>query len=232
MIVISLLTLVPGELGGSETYVRELLRGLAASGPPLPRARCRPPRRTPARDCPRSSPSDSAAAASLVAMARAAADPRSSRPFEAMQRRALPAHRSHPAVAAPGRGHAPRRPAPRPAHLFSRAERAYRSRRVRPRRPIRGSRARRQRVRPRPCDREARSRPRARRRDAACGRPRTVPSGRREARTVSALPRKAVAAQEPRRLFEAFALLRRERPDLRLVLTGGGTTTPYRRASK
>jgi len=29
---ISLLTLVPGELGGSETYVRELLRGLARSG--------------------------------------------------------------------------------------------------------------------------------------------------------------------------------------------------------
>ena len=32
MVGISLLTLVPGELGGSETYVRELLRGLARSG--------------------------------------------------------------------------------------------------------------------------------------------------------------------------------------------------------
>ena len=32
MIAIALLTLVPGELGGSETYVRELLRGLARSG--------------------------------------------------------------------------------------------------------------------------------------------------------------------------------------------------------
>ena len=32
VIAIALLTLVPGELGGSETYVRELLRGLARSG--------------------------------------------------------------------------------------------------------------------------------------------------------------------------------------------------------
>ena len=32
MVGISLLTLVPGELGGSETYVRELLRGLARNG--------------------------------------------------------------------------------------------------------------------------------------------------------------------------------------------------------
>ena len=32
MIAIALLTLVPGELGGSETYVRELLRGLARVG--------------------------------------------------------------------------------------------------------------------------------------------------------------------------------------------------------
>ena len=32
MVGISLLTLVPGELGGSETYVRELLRGLARGG--------------------------------------------------------------------------------------------------------------------------------------------------------------------------------------------------------
>ena len=32
MIGISLLTLVPGELGGSETYVRELLRGLGRVG--------------------------------------------------------------------------------------------------------------------------------------------------------------------------------------------------------
>src|SRR6266487_7117222 len=32
MVGISLLTLVPGELGGSETYVRELLRGLGRVG--------------------------------------------------------------------------------------------------------------------------------------------------------------------------------------------------------
>ncbi|HEX4677731.1 MAG TPA: hypothetical protein VH210_00805, partial [Gaiellaceae bacterium] len=32
MIGISLLTLVPGQLGGSETYVRELLRGLGRVG--------------------------------------------------------------------------------------------------------------------------------------------------------------------------------------------------------
>ena len=32
VIAVSLLTLVPGRLGGSETYVRELLRGLGRSG--------------------------------------------------------------------------------------------------------------------------------------------------------------------------------------------------------
>src|SRR6187397_847849 len=32
MVGIALLTLVPGELGGSETYVRELLRSLARAG--------------------------------------------------------------------------------------------------------------------------------------------------------------------------------------------------------
>ena len=34
MVGISLLTLVPGELGGSETYVRGLLGGLRAVGQP------------------------------------------------------------------------------------------------------------------------------------------------------------------------------------------------------
>jgi len=32
---ISLLTLAPGDLGGSETYARELVRALAAVGTPL-----------------------------------------------------------------------------------------------------------------------------------------------------------------------------------------------------
>ena len=102
MVGIALLTLVPGELGGSETYVRELLRALGRGGeldyrvllPPVAaerRAGCRP----------RSRPSTAAARTTperLAAMTLAAARPGPLRARLARRRRRpLPADDADPA---------------------------------------------------------------------------------------------------------------------------------------
>jgi glycosyltransferase involved in cell wall biosynthesis len=224
---IAVLTLVPGRLGGSETYVRELLRGLARTGslayrvvvPPvapdegggLPAVVAhgyRPARTIPER---------------LLAMAAAAARPR---PLRALLADADVVH--YPLTIRIPTG---LRPAVVTLHdvqhldlprLFPRAERLFRMAAWGP--SLRGA--------ARIVVPSAFVRDRAvaaGRLDAA--RVRVVPSGVDHARFRPAAverepfllyPARAWPHKNHRRLLEAFALLRRERPELRLVLTGGG----------
>src|SRR5579885_2710425 len=80
VIAISALTLVPGVVGGSETYVRELLRGLARVGTTTYRVLL-PPAAEDAGDGLPTVVVERQRGNRLLAMARAAADPRYSRLF-------------------------------------------------------------------------------------------------------------------------------------------------------
>ena len=108
--------------------------------------------------------------------------------------------------------------------LFSREERAFRARRVAPLGARRRPRDRAQRVRARPRGRAARPRPGARSGSIHLGVDHdALPPGRRASASRSCSTRRGAGrTRTTTRLFEAFALLRRERPELRLVLTGGG----------
>ncbi len=226
MIGISLLTLVPGQLGGSETYVRELLRALARVGE-LEYRVLLPPVAPGAGD---GLPSEVATEyrraqtipQRLVAMGAAAARPG---PLRARLRDARVVH--YPlTLRVP-----PVSPSVVTLHdvqhldlpaMFPRAERAFRA--VAWHRSVRGA------------DRVVVISEFVRERAVErlgldASRMRVVPLGLDHAQLTPGAPDREPFVLYParrwphknhERLFEAFALVRRERPALRLVLTGGG----------
>ena len=228
MVGIALLTLVPGELGGSETYVRELLRALARGGEldyrvllppvaPTARAGCR------RRSRPSTARRGRCRSGSRRWRWRRGAAGAAARAARGRRRRALPADaRASRGRAAEGRD-AARPAAPRPAGAVPAAERAFRVGRLAPLGARRATRDHDQLVRPRPRGRAARARPGAGARRSTSGSTTSGSARRRVEREPFLLyPARRWPHKNHERLFEAFALLRRERPELRLVLTGGG----------
>jgi len=226
MIGIALLTLVPGELGGSETYVRELLRGLARVGELEYRAYLPPVAPEAAPEMPSEVVTEYAAAHSprerLVAMSAAAA-----RPAELRARvRGDVVH--YPLTIRIPPGIVPsvvtlhdlqHLDLPR---LFSRAERAFRG--LAWHRSVRGATLV---IVPSAFVRDRATEllgldPR-RVRVVHHGIDHNVFSpGGEEREPFLLYPARPWPHKNHTRLFEGFALLRRERPELRLVLTGGG----------
>jgi glycosyltransferase involved in cell wall biosynthesis len=226
MVAISLLTLVPGEVGGSETYARELIAALAHEDVPF--RVVAPPSVT---GLPAGVPVEVAAeygapsgsARRLAAMLRASVDPRLRRRFAKDDvvhfplTVALPPVRKRTVVSVMDLQHVDL------PQLFGRADRAYRAV------AYHGSARRADRV----ITISAFVRERA---IEALG----LDPGRVVVGPLAVDHARFTPTNEPRegfllyparpwphknhtRLFEAFALLRRERPELRLVLTGGGT---------
>jgi glycosyltransferase involved in cell wall biosynthesis len=229
VIGIALLTLVPGELGGSESATAALLHELAHSGT-LPYRVYLPPV---APDAAEGLPSElvpeyrraKTIPERLLAMGRAAARP------GPLQRRLAEADVVHypltiriPPVAAPSvvtLHDLQHLDLPR---LFSRGERAFRARFWH--RSVRGARlvvTPSAFVRDRAVERLGLDAARIRVIPHGIDHTRFLPGDRREPRSPFLLyPARAWPHKNHPRLYEAFALLRRERPDLRLVLTGGG----------
>ncbi len=226
MVGISLLTLVPGELGGSETYVRELLRGLGRVGELSYRVLLPPVAPDAAEGLPAETASEYRSARTiaqrLLAMTEAAARPG---PLRRRLRGAAVVHypltlRLPPLSSSVVTLHDVQ-------HLdlpnmFPRSERLFRK--VAWHRSVRGA------------DRVIVMSEFVRERAVAKlgldpGRIRVVPLGLDHA-TFSPgavdcepfllYPARRWPHKNHERLFDAFALLRRERPELRLVLTGGG----------
>jgi glycosyltransferase involved in cell wall biosynthesis len=227
VIGIALLTLVPGELGGSETYVRELLRGLGRVGeheyevllPPV------------APDAAEGLPSEIAveyrhaqtALQRIVAMGTAAARPG---PLRARLEDARVVH--YPLTI---RIPSVEKPSVVTLHdvqhldlpqMFPRAERRFRS--VAYDRSARGA----QRVivisefvRERALEKLGLDPERVRVIPLGLDHDELQP-GAVEREPFLLYPARRWPHKNHERLFEAFALLRRERPELRLVLTGGG----------
>ena len=226
MIGISLLTLVPGELGGSETYVRELLRALGRVGAHDYRVLLPPA----APDAAEGLPAEVAPyrlartpRERLAAMASAAARPK---PLRAPLREAAVVH--YPLTIRIPSGLSPSVVTLHDTQhldlpeLFPRAERLFRKTVWHP--SIRGadlvivlSEFVRHRA--------------AKQLGLDPDRVRVVPSGLdhdelhpggAEREPFLLYPARSWPHKNHARLFEAFELLRGERPDLRLVLTGGG----------
>lgn len=227
MVGISLLTLVPGELGGSETYVRELLRGLGRVGeheyevllPPV---------------APGASEGLPSTIATEYRIARTTPQRLAAMTLAAARQGPLRAH-----LAGAGVVHHPltiRLPAVKPSvvtlldvqHLdlpsmFSRSERAFRA--------LAWNRS------VQTADRViAISQFVGERAIARLGIPedrvRAIPLGvdhdelrpsEVEREPFLLYPARPWPHKNHERLFDAFTLLRRERPELRLVLTGGGS---------
>jgi glycosyltransferase involved in cell wall biosynthesis len=227
MVGISLLTLVPGQLGGSETYVRELLRALVRVGELDYRVLLPPAAPDAAEGLPCELATEYRRAQTipqrLVAMGAAAARPG---PLRAHLRDAQVVHypltlRLPPAAPSVVTLHDVQH-LDLPA-MFPRAERAFRA--VAWHRSIRGA----DRVivisefvRERAVERLG----------LDASRVRVVPLGLDHAQLAPGGPEREPFVLYParrwphknhERLFAAFALVRRERPELRLVLTGGGT---------
>lgn len=227
MIALPLLTLVPGRLGGSETYVRELLRGLGRNGTHSYRVVLPPIARDRGEGLPEVVATEFRSSAStpgrLLALARAKAGPRP------LRRHLAGAQVVH----FPLTIEVPRAGVPNVVTLhdlqhldlpamFPRAERAFRavlwhgslrrahrviaiSEFVRDRAVARlGLDASRIRVVPLGIDHD-RLRP-----------------GAAEREPFVLYPARRWPHKNHERLLEAFARVRRDRPDLRLVLTGGG----------
>ena len=231
MVGISLLTLVPGELGGSETYVRELLRGLGRVGEQEYRVLLPPVAPEAAEGLPHEIAREYRAARTprqrLVAMGAAAAR---SKPLRARLRDATVVH--YPLTI---RLPAIERPSIVTLHdlqhldlpqMFPRAERAFRTAVWHP--SIRGAQrvvvisdfVRRRAIELLGLD-EARIRVVPLGLDHA-----QLGPGSGEREPFLLYPARAWPHKNHARLFEAFTLLRRERPGLRLVLTGGGDVGP------
>lgn len=230
MVGISLLTLVPGELGGSETYVRELLRSLARDGGHDYRVLLPPVAPEAAEGLPSEVATEYRAAHTvqqrLIAMGAAAVRPA---PLRAHLREARVVH--YPLTI-----RLPTVPQPSVVTLhdvqhldlpsmFPRAERAFRS--VAWNRSVRGAElvivisefVRERAVAKLHLD---------------AGRIRVVPlgldhtrlhPGSAEREPFLLYPARRWPHKNHARLFEAFALVRLARPELRLVLTGGGDFT-------
>lgn len=227
MVGISLLTLVPGEIGGSETYVRQLLRGLARVGTHEYEVLLPPAAPTASEGLPAKVAGEYRLARTipqrLAAMALAAARPG---PLRAHLRDARIVH--YPlTIRIPPLG-----PSVVTLHdvqhldlpgMFPRSERLFRA--------VAWDRSVRQADRVIAISSFVRDRALARLGvDAA--RFRVVPQGidhdelrpgDREREPFLLYPARRWPHKNHERLFEAFALLRRERTELRLVLTGGGT---------
>ncbi len=227
MIGIPLLTLVPGELGGSETYVRELLRGLGRVGDYQYKVLLPPAAPTASEGLPAEIATEYRLARTimqrLVAMATAAARPG---PLRARLDDASVVHYpltiripsvDRPTVVTlldvqhldlPG--------------MFSRSERLFRS--VAWHRSVRGA----QRVitisefvRDRAIERLRLDPERLRAIPLGLDHDELQP-GMAEREPFLLYPARRWPHKNHERLFEAFSMLRRERPELRLVLTGGG----------
>jgi glycosyltransferase involved in cell wall biosynthesis len=229
MVGISLLTLVPGELGGSETYVRELLRSLGRVGELDYRVLLPPAAPDAGEGLPSEVATDYRLAGSvpqrLLAMSEAAA-----RPGRLRGRLAAAAVVHFPLTI---RIPAVRTPSVVTLHdlqhldlpsMFPRSERAFR--RVAWHRSVRAADrvivvsefVRRGAIEQLGID-AARIRVVALGLDHAHLRPTTV-----SREPFLLYPARRWPHKNHERLFEAFARLRRERPELRLVLTGGGST--------
>jgi glycosyltransferase involved in cell wall biosynthesis len=230
MVGISLLTLVPGQLGGSETYVRELLRSLDLVGELEYRVLLPPVAPDAAEGLPAEMATEYRHAETipkrLFAMAAAAARPG---PLRARLRDADVVH--YPlTLRIP--------PVPQPTvvslldlqhldmpQLFSRGERAFR--RLAWHRSIRSA----DRVivisafvRDRAVELLGLDPKRIRVVHLGIDHERFFP-GSTEREPFLLYPARRWPHKNHERLFEAFAQVRKERPDLRLVLTGGGSYT-------
>jgi glycosyltransferase involved in cell wall biosynthesis len=227
VIGIPLLTLVPGELGGSESSTRELLRALARSGTLPYRVYLPPVAPDGGEGLPSEVVPEYRAAHSLparfVAMAAAAARP------APLRRHLASADAVHypltirlPAVAAPSAITLHDVQHLDLPHLFSRAERAFRA--VAYHRSARSARiviVPSAFVRDRTVLRLGLDAARIRVIHHGIDHDRFAPAPL-EREPFLLYPARPWAHKNHGRLFEAFALLRRERPELRLVLTGGG----------
>jgi glycosyltransferase involved in cell wall biosynthesis len=223
---ISLLTLVPGELGGSETYVRELLRGLGRVGTRSYRVIAPPVAPDAGEGLPAVIATSYRRAQTipqrLAAMTEAAARPGPLRPaFAGADVVHFPLTIELPRVAAPKVVTLHDLQHLDLPDMFPRAERAFR--RVTWHPSIRRA------------DRVIVISDFVRRRAVAhlgldASKIRVVPLGLDHATLKPGGARESFLIYPARgwphknhaRLFEAFALIRRERPDVRLVLTGGG----------
>jgi glycosyltransferase involved in cell wall biosynthesis len=222
VIAISLLTLVPGVVGGSETYARELLRALARVGTTSYRVLLPPAARDAAVDLPtvivqgyggRRAP----------AMARAAMSPRYAQLFRGTRvvhyplTVPVPRTRVAKVITLHDVQHLDL------PHLFSRVERAYRA--------VAYDRAARSADRVLVVSEFVKARAIERLgldEDRVAVTPlgvdfRRFKPGRNRRHPILLYPAKPWPHKNHARLFEAFTELRREHPALRLVLTGGGT---------
>jgi glycosyltransferase involved in cell wall biosynthesis len=223
VIAIPLLTLVPGVVGGSETYVRELLRALGRVGRNDYRVVLPPAARDAADGLPSVVAEGYGSRGRLAGMARAAADPRLTRlvgpadvvhypltvPVPRVRARQVVTLHDVQHLDLPG--------------LFSRTERLYRAAAY---------------------DRQAQRADRVvvvseyvkgravERLDLDPARVAVTPLGvdleqlrpsERPREPFLLYPAKSWPHKNHARLFDAFALLRRAHPGLRLVLTGGGS---------
>jgi len=225
---ISLLTLVPGSLGGSETYVRELLRGLGNVGELDYRVLLPPVATGAAEGLPSQIAAEYRAAHTiperLLAMGAAAARPG---PLRARLADAQVVH--YPLTI---RIPATTQPSVVTLHdlqhldlpsLFPRGERAFRA--VAWHRSVRGATrvlALSEFVRERAIEKLKLDPGRVRVVHSGVDHTRFSPAGD-EREQFLFYPARPWPHKNHARLFEAFALARRERPGLRLVCTGGGT---------
>ena len=229
---ISLLTLVPGVVGGSETYARELCRALARVGELEYRVSCRRSPPTPATGCRRPSSREyrarttTAGRMAAMSLARRCRSPfaagSSSPSSDAIH---FPLTVMIPRVDTPPRGDDGARHPARvlPGVLLARGARLP-PRRLRVDRAAQPPADRDLRARADDACRAARPATRARPRDPPRRRPRPLHARGREREPFLLYPANRWPHKNHERLFDAFALVRRERPDLRLVLTGPATS--------